>query len=109
MDQNRQKLLIGALAVVALGAGSYYVFFASGSGPAVNQQDTGPIVVKERQRAETKAAPSRTRDTTKASAPQAPIEGRTRAEPVEREAPQGKTRTRGPAKVQKKDDRPIAG
>lgn len=109
MDQNRQKLLIGALAVVALGAGSYYMFFAADSGPAKVQEDTGPIVVKERQRSTAKVAPTRTRDTSARNAPDEPVVGRDRAEPEEREAPTSRDRKRGPTKVKKKEDRPIAG
>lgn len=109
MDQNRQKLLIGALAVVALGAGSYYMFLAPGSAPPPVAQDTGEIVGKVRERKESKAAPTKTRTVSKPSAPTEPLVGKTREAPTERDVPTGKTRTRAETKVKKKDDRPIAG
>lgn len=109
MDQQaKQKVLIGVLAVLAIGAGSYY-FLAGGDGPKQVQQDTGPVVQKERAVVtETTKERKTSRATDVRDSDEAPAE---RSERVMEEQDEGERRTRrtgGPEKKNKKKDAPAA-
>jgi len=109
MDQQaKQKVLIGVLAVLAIGAGSYY-FLAGGDGPAQVVQNTGPVEQKARvvetekvkERQTTRAADVRDSD-------EGPAE---RSERVQEERDDGERRTRrsgGPEKKSKVKNAPAA-
>ncbi len=93
MDQNKQKLLIGALAVVALGAGSYFFFFRETSAPVQQTSNETTFVPRQREVRQTAKAPTRAREE-RAPARAAPddFERRERAVP---ERTTSNRRTRG--------------
>lgn len=45
----KQKVLVAALAVIALGCGSYYFIFRNSGNDALNKQSSGPAVRKARE------------------------------------------------------------
>ncbi len=106
--QQKQKVMIGVVAVLVLGAGSYY-FLAGGDGPAqvqtaaTNEAPKARVVesTEVKQRNQTRATDTR-------DAEEAPAE---RAERVIDENDSGTTRTRrtgGPEKKSKAKNAPAA-
>lgn len=104
MDKDTQKkALIGGLAVLILGAGSYY-FLAGGSGNAnavANDGATAAPRVREVKKTEDKKV--RTRDTSKSREP-AELAVRERAEPTDRARGPARERDRGGRKIEKKKE-----
>lgn len=107
-QEQKQKVLIGALVVLALGAGSYF-FLAGGDDAPQAFTDTGPAERKERQVDVPEVKTRTTARTTEArDVDSAPAE---RAERVQEEREEGPGRTRrgeGPTKKSNKKQAPAA-
>ncbi len=48
MDDQQKKLALAIVAVLAIGAGGYFVFGTGSGGEAVNERTGGPVVRKQR-------------------------------------------------------------
>ena len=98
--QAKQKVMVGVLAVLIIGAGSYYMFFAGGDSSQQQTADTGPVEIKQRkvETTQTKARPT-TRASGVRDAEEAPAE---RAERVREDRDEATTRTRGTSGSEKK-------
>jgi len=103
MDQNRQKLLIGVLAVAALGAGSYFLFLRPEPSHSMTAADPSTVQVRERtaQQSTTKTR-ERERPTATRQRPE-DIEVAERARPEDRALPT-RTRARGTERIEKKKE-----
>lgn len=106
MEQIRQRLLVGALAVVVLGAGSY-ALFGNRSAPPAQAEPDRPIIVKHGP-PEDAVTQAGTRPP-KPATPTASTAPRPRP-PTASDAPvQGKDRPKRSGKPPEKDKRPAAG
>lgn len=106
MDQNRQRLLIAAVAAIALGAGAYAVFFAPAAPPP--QAATGDTQLVVPQRPTSAPAAPGGKQTPKGTATASSVPGKDRQDPAD--APlHGKDRETRPKPVRVKDKRQIAG
>lgn len=107
--QVKQKVMIGGLAVLILGAGSYFVFFSGDSGPKQQAASTVSTAPRERQVTSPNAkvrTVTRTQEPSKAEA--APED---RKERVQTEREEGARRTRptaGPERKSKVKKTPAA-
>ncbi len=107
-QDQKQKIMIAVLAVLVLGAGSYYMFFRdSGNATAAvaNQGPAGPRVRETQKKDETvtrKRAETRERETAQ------PTERREREESDDRETDGRRTRKTKETEVKKKKMTPAA-
>jgi len=107
-QQQRQKVMLGALAVLALGAGSYYVFFSGSGGPNLTASNEASTGRKERA-AKAEVKTEKRREKPKEAAAAAEPAGRKEREAPEETAGGRKEKARGgAAKEKKKEIKPAA-
>lgn len=104
MDKDTQKkAMIGGLAVLILGAGSYF-FLAGGSGNAATADSSGPTAAPRQREVKKKTESNkRTREKQKDVAEVADV--RTRAEPTESTRGPVRERREATRKIEKKKER----
>jgi uncharacterized protein HemX len=106
-QDQKQKVLIAILAVLALGAGSYYFFIRESGGDAQDAVSTAPVERRVREESTDAKVTRRTATRAAPTAERAAPERRERDEVEERTAERRKSTSRGRTDVKKKTAVPV--
>ncbi len=105
-EEKKQKVMIGVLAALVLGAGAYFFAFRDTGGPTKQAIKTGPVVRRTPKKAAT-AAPKRRARRTRAKADAKQVTRRKATPKARSKVTRRKRGRRGPRTIKKKKILPM--